>query len=118
MRRTLLLMLIVAGLLVSSAFGQTSADGAIRGHVRDEQGGALPGVAVTAASATVAGTQQAVTDAEGFYRFSLPPGEYTLTAELPGFARFVRSGIVVRTGLNIAVDLAMQVGGLEETIEV
>jgi hypothetical protein len=118
MRRTLLLTLIVASLSASSAFAQTSADGAIRGYVRDEQGGALPGVTVVATSTTVTVSPQAVTDADGFYRLSLAPAEYTLTAELPGFARFVRSGIVVRTGLNIAVDLTMKVGGLEETIEV
>jgi len=109
----------LALLVPASAFGQTTAEGAVRGYVRDEQGGAVPGVSIVAASPTVAGRREAVSDAEGFYRLTnLPPGEYTLTAVLTGFSRFERPGVLVRAGLNLAVDLTLKIGSLEETVQV
>ena len=88
------------------AMAQGTADGAVRGYMRDEQGAAVPGVTIVASSPTVGGTRETVSDPEGFYRLTnLPPGEYTISAELAGFARFVRPGIVVRAGINFVVDI-------------
>jgi hypothetical protein len=101
------------------AWAQSAGEGAVRGYVRDEQGAAIPGVTVVAASPTVGGSREAVSDADGFYRLTnLPPGEYSLTVELPSFARFVRPGVVVRAGLNLSVDIALTVGSLSETVQV
>src|SRR5512145_2280112 len=110
--------IVAAGLflLPAVAMAQTSADGAVRGYVRDEQGAAVPGVTVVATSPTVAAKREAVSDGEGFYRLTnLPPGEYTISAELPGFSRFARPGIVVRAGINFVVDISLTVGSLQET---
>ena len=38
--------------------------------------------------------------------------------ELAGFSKQERSGIVVRSGLNIAVDIHLAVGSVEETVQV
>ncbi|MDO8834948.1 MAG: TonB-dependent receptor [Vicinamibacterales bacterium] len=112
---TVILILIVA----SVASAQTTADGSIRGYVKDEQGGVLPGVTLTAKSPTVGGVRSTVSDAAGFYRLlDLPPGEYAVTAELQGFARLVRESIVVRAGLNLGVDIVMKLGAMTETVEV
>ena len=101
------------------ASAQISADGSIRGYVRDEQEAALPGVTLTAAGTDVSGIFTAVSDSSGFYRLlNVPPGTYTLTAELSGFARHVRPSVVVRAGLNLGADITMTVGKLEQTIEV
>lgn len=79
----------------------------------------LPGVTVTATSQTVAGPRTAISDALGAYRLiDLPPGEYTLQAELQGFSRFSRSGVLVRAGLNLSIDITLQVGSLQETVRV
>ena len=113
------MVVLALALVAESASAQSTADGAVRGYVRDQQGGALPGVAVVATSPTVGGTREAVSDEEGFYRLTnLPPGEYTLAAQLTGFAKFVRPGVVVRAGLNLAIDVTLRVGSLEETVEV
>ena len=66
--------------------GQASGDGTIRGVVKDSEGGVLPGVTVTATSPSMATPITAVSTTDGTYRLlNLPPGEYTITAELPGF---------------------------------
>jgi len=101
------------------ALAQTSAEGSLRGHVKDQQGGALAGVTLTATSPTVPGSFSATTDASGFYRLlNLPPGEYQVTAELTGFAKHVREGIVIRAGLNLGLELTLKVGALSETVTV
>src|SRR5881296_2670641 len=100
----------------SSAFAQTG-DGSLRGYIKDEQGGVLPGVTVTATSAALLAPVVAITDSDGYYRLNnLPPGTFTITAELAGFATTRREGIVLRAGLTFNIDIDMKVGALSETI--
>jgi len=99
---------------------QTSANGNIYGQVLDSSGAILPGAQITAHSSAVGGTFRAVSDSTGNYRLKeLPPGEgYVLEAELPGFNKFARSGLLIQAGLNITVDIQLKVGSLNETVEV
>jgi hypothetical protein len=111
---------IVLLLVVVRPLSAQDARGAIRGQVADAQGNALPGVSITAKSPDVAGTFTAQSDAQGAYRLlNLPTGsDYTIVAELDGFARFQRMGLDVRAGLNLALDISLQVGALSETVTV
>ena len=85
----------------------------------DAQGGALPGVTVTATAPEMLGPQTGVTNESGEYRLiNLPPGTFTLTAELTGFATFRREGILIRTGATFQVDITMQLSTLQETVTV
>lgn len=117
--RSVLVALVLTVVGSDTALPQTSAGGSIRGHVRDEQNAVLPGVSVMAVSSTVPTQFEANTDAEGFYRLlDLPPGTYTVTAELPGFARIVRENLVMRAGLNLGLDLVLKVGSVAESVTV
>ena len=101
-----------------SVFAQTG-QGSLRGYVRDAQGGALPGVTVTAAAPELLRPVTAVTNEEGYYRLiNLPPGTYVLTAELTGFSTFKREGLLLRAGATFAVDVELPLGTLQETITV
>jgi hypothetical protein len=103
----------------SNLSAQIAAGGTIRGYVKDEQGGVLPGVTLTATTPASSLSFTAATDTNGFYRLlNLPPGIYTVVSELSGFSKFERSGLDVRAGLDIQVDLTMTVGSLSETVEV
>jgi hypothetical protein len=114
-----LLCSLALAILASDAFAQIAAEGTIRGYVRDDQGGVLPGVTLTATTRAASTSFTGVTDANGFYRLlNLPPGTYTLVAELAGFSKFERTGLEVRAELNIEVDVAMQLGSVAETIQV
>ena len=63
--------------------------------------------------------QVAVSDGSGYYRvLNLPPGTYSILAELSGFASYLQEGIVLRAGSNFNVDVAMGISGVEETITV
>jgi hypothetical protein len=48
----------------------------------------------------------------------VPVGEYQITAMLSGFKPITKSGVQVNAGLNIRVDVALEVGALSETIQV
>ncbi|GAG41346.1 unnamed protein product, partial [marine sediment metagenome] len=110
---------IVLGLGALPVSAQISAEGSIRGLVSDSQGGALPGVTLTATSPSAAVAVTALTDEQGAYRFvALTPGDYTITAELSGFSKYERRGVAVRAGRNIALDVSLQLGSFEETVEV
>jgi Carboxypeptidase regulatory-like domain len=112
-----LIAVALACVAPSAAFAQTV--GSIRGYIHDEQGGALPGVSVTATSPAAATPVTTVTDDQGYYRLlNVPPGVYSVTAELQGFSKFVRENIEMRAGLNAGVDITLKIGTLSETIQV
>jgi len=111
------LVLLLALSLAGAAVAQ---DGSLRGYITDDTGAALPGVTVTAASdVLIGGTRTAVTDSTGYYRLiNLPPGNYSVSAELPSFATYLREGILVRAGATFSVDIQMQISSVQETITV
>jgi hypothetical protein len=102
-----------------AAYAQGGPEGSLRGFVKDEQGAMVPGALVTASSATQSRTYTAVSDGEGFYRLlNVQPGSYTVTAELEGFSKWVRDGVVMRAGLNLGLDIALPIGPMSEAINV
>jgi hypothetical protein len=114
---TLAMLVVMALPSVTIAQVQT---GSILVRAADEQGGAVPGVAITiTSSALVAGSASGVTDEGGAYRFpSLPPGTYTVQIDLQGFQTVVRENIAVLVGQTTPVDMAMKVASVAETITV
>ncbi|HLG59547.1 MAG TPA: TonB-dependent receptor [Vicinamibacterales bacterium] len=112
-------MFVIAALHVYVVAAQSIVGGSIGGYIRDEQGGVLPGVLVSALSADPPDRRLATTDRAGYFRITdLSPGEYSVAAERDGFAKIVRSPIVVREGLSLSVDLTMMVGSLSDVITV
>jgi hypothetical protein len=93
--------------------------GAINGKVVDASDAVLPGVTVTISAPQMQGTQTAVTNEEGSYRFpGIPPGTYRVQYELTGFATVVREGIRVTLGFTATLNVTMQVSSLAETVTV
>src|SRR6266700_2048154 len=106
-------MALGSGLL----FGQNTA--AITGTVRDATGAAVPGSAITVKHIDTGLTRAAESDARGSYSVpSLPVGDYELTAERMGFRREVRRGIDLAVGQEAVVDLALQVGSIDQQVTV
>lgn len=102
--------------LVSSlASAQTLA-----GIVRDASGAVLPGVTVEASSpALIEKTRTAVADGSGQYQIpNLPPGIYSITFTLQGFATVVRGAVELSGGGVTAINAELRVGAVAETITV
>jgi hypothetical protein len=93
--------------------------GEIKGKVTDDTGAALPGVTITAQSPSLQGIRTAFTDANGNFRLPLLPiGEYSLTFELAGFERIIKTGYDVRLGFTASIGVALKVATVTETITV
>ena len=119
MSRWFVTLVVAFAVGVPSTMEAQTGDGSVRGYVKDEQGAVLPGVTVTAASQTLLTPVSGVTDASGYYRLlNLPPGTYTVSAELAGFTSVRREGLIMRAGLTMTVDIALPIGSLSETITV
>jgi hypothetical protein len=102
--------------LPSLAHAQT----ALAGTVRDASGAVLPGVTVEASSPVlIEKVRSAVSDGTGQYRITeLPPGTYSVTFTLPGFAIVKREGVELSgTGVT-TMNAELRVGSVEETITV
>ena len=91
----------------------------LTGRVTDATGAVVPQVQVTVIHTGTNFTQNSLTNEEGIYRvLSLQPGLYRVTFEAQGFKKAVRENIELRTGDTLAVDMAMQVGSVSESVEV
>lgn len=121
MRIKLLTLLAAAVLLVPSPtvaqIGQTAT---LTGTIADQSGAVLPGVTVTVSGESIiGGARTVVTDENGTYRFpALPPGTYSLSAELSGFKPFSQENVRLQLGQTITVDAKLEIGGLQERVTV
>jgi carboxypeptidase family protein len=98
-------------------FGQATAQ--ISGTVRDQSGAVLPGVEVIATQTDTGIARNVVTNETGSYVLpNLAIGPYKLEAALPGFRSFVQNGIVLLVNSSPVINPVMQVGQVNESIEV
>ncbi len=121
MLRNLILALIVCSILFSTPlFAQVNAvDAAANGYVQDPSKSAVVGAQVTITNVSTGISQQAVTDAKGYYRFPLVPvGAYTLTVTASGFQTITQQGIVLSVGEEARLDVSLAIGNVSQTVEV
>jgi outer membrane receptor protein involved in Fe transport len=87
--------------------------------VKDSSGGALPGATIQATSPSLVGSQTAVADGQGNYRFpALTPGVYEITATLQGFNAAKVTDVRIAIGQLLKIDLALTVATLTESVTV
>ncbi|HEX6880290.1 MAG TPA: carboxypeptidase regulatory-like domain-containing protein, partial [Terriglobales bacterium] len=95
------------------------ATGTVLGTVVDPQGSVVPNVQITVTN--VATAQKSVTKSgpDGAFRvLNLPIGNYTVTAEGPGFQKLITKPQKLQINQNLRFDLAMKLGSAQETVEV
>ncbi|MGD0774310.1 MAG: carboxypeptidase-like regulatory domain-containing protein [Candidatus Solibacter sp.] len=112
---------LVFGLLVSltTILSAQEFRGTFSGMVTDAQGGAIGKVKIVATE-TRTGTKSATySEASGAYTIPfLAPGEYEITAEAPGFKKFVRQGLALDSGQHPVIDMRLEVGAVSEALTV
>src|SRR6185312_13014146 len=93
--------------------------GSIVGNVIDASGSAVPNTDVTLTNLGTNEKRTGTTNGDGLYQFvNLPPGQYSVGIEKPGFKRIVRSPVTVQTQTTIKIDLALEIGDVSQTVEV
>ncbi|HJQ22565.1 MAG TPA: TonB-dependent receptor [Blastocatellia bacterium] len=108
------LLLLFVSLTASAQFKAS-----IQGTVTDTSGAVVSGATVTVTNLETNKTQTTTTTDDGFYRVTgLPPGRYTVTAELSGFKKAVIENVVVAAEEPRGVDLKLEAGQVSEAVTV
>jgi hypothetical protein len=95
------------------------ASARLTGIVRDATGAPLAGAAVAVTAVRTGAISKVTTNAEGLYVApGLPPGEYRISVEAPGFQTIVRERVPLSTGETIRLDVVLQPAGTAESVTV
>src|SRR5687768_13071260 len=96
--------------------GTTSS---ISGTVADSSGAVIPGADVKVKNVATGADFTSVTAENGTFTIqAVQPGTYTVTVSLMGFKTAVAKDVIVNAGVPSSVRIALEVGGLEETVVV
>ena len=91
----------------------------LRGNVEDETGARVTQVEITATEESTGIGRTTVSNELGIYELrGLPPGTYTVSAELAGFKTYANSGIIIYAGRPRRVDIVLEVGDITDTVTV
>ncbi|MGE5646046.1 MAG: carboxypeptidase regulatory-like domain-containing protein [Acidobacteriota bacterium] len=121
MKATLRLLAALMPLLLASnaALAQFTLRGTLGGLVTDSSQAVVQGADVTLLDLDRNQTTSTKTNAEGLYSFTnLTPGRYQVSVEFAGFKRAVSDTVTLATQQNLRIDLALEPGGITETVEV
>lgn len=118
-RFTLACLAALASLFFTIPAGAQDSRGRITGRVVDSTGAVMPAVQVTAVHAETNVAYSRQSNESGNYDIPyLPLGVYTVSAEAPGFKKFLRGNVEVRVDSTIAVEITMAPGEIAEAITV
>ncbi len=117
--KAILAFMVVALVISPLLTAQSRETGAIEGTIKDNEGEKLPGVALTLSGPSLMGSRTVFTDQGGYFRFpALPPGRYTVRAELEGFNTILQENIQLTITSTVTLDLTMSQAVQEEEITV
>ncbi|HEV7507815.1 MAG TPA: TonB-dependent receptor [Thermoanaerobaculia bacterium] len=112
------LALVAALLCLPVAQAQTGGANLV-GKVQDKTGKALPGVTITVTQKDTGLTRSTVTESDGKFRLpSVPPGIYSVVAELNGFATVTVQEVRLNVSSDRELTVDMSPSTLEESITV
>src|SRR5262245_53360167 len=112
-----LVTITALGLLTPTATAQTGL-ATITGIVTDNSGRGVPSLTVTATNKeTNVAYTGVTTDAGAYIITSVPIGTYVVNVEMQGF-KSVQSNIAVAAAQTARVDFKLELGAVEETVEV
>ncbi|MBI3668062.1 MAG: TonB-dependent receptor [Acidobacteria bacterium] len=111
-------VLLLASGVSRQALAQKST-GDILGTITDPTGGVVRGATVTLTDMATNEMRRATTDDLGNYRFSLlPPGRYSVRAEMAAFRTANVSDLILRVDEQRRQDIVLQVGEVSQSVTV
>jgi hypothetical protein len=101
------------------AVGQSSSTGTVTGTVTDSSGAAVPGATVYLADTATGTIRPTTTSDKGLYVFPyVNPGTYSVKVSKQGFKTASVPNRTVEVGLQLTVNVVLEVGSVSQTIEV
>lgn len=117
-RRLLVFVVGALMVLVCPAFAQ-QGQSSIQGKVVDASGASLPGATILITHEGSGVFRSVVSNADGsYFATGLVPGPYRVEADLSGFTKFVRAGLLLQVGSSLALEIKLEIGVLEQNITV
>ena len=112
------LFLALALVLPAIVLGQ-GYFGTVSGLLTDSSGAVVQGAKVTLLDEQKGFQFTGTSDSDGRYLFaSIPPGLYSVSAEMPGFQKTVRTHIVLNVSENATANLVLKVASATQKVEV
>jgi len=110
---------LVFAIAITTVLAQSSSNTGLTGRVADPTGASIPGATVTLTRVETGERRTVKTDSAGGWeaRF-LSPGIYRIVFESQGFKRLARDGVAVTTAEMAAVNVQLEVGAVDQTVEV
>lgn len=106
-------------LLLASLLSAQETRGTITGTVTDPSGAAIAGAKLSAQNLQTNTIVLGTTGSDGTYVIPyLLPGPYTVTVEVQGFKKLVRQGIELRIAEKLNLDLRLEIGATQESVNV
>jgi len=116
--KTTLFFLLPVLVLVSPAFCQLDT-ATMSGRITDSTGAVIAGAAIAVVNTETNFESPSTTNADGVFRVpSLRPGPYRIQVKAQGFKTYNREGLELKVGDNLSLDIALEVGGISETVSV
>src|SRR6266567_5293328 len=118
LRRIVFVRIALLSIAGMSGFAQEFR-GSLSGKVIDQQQAVLPGAKIVATETETGAKFQTVANADGTYVLPfLPPGPYAVTAEAPGFKRYVNQNERITTNERAQLDIQLEVGAFGQSVTV
>src|SRR3984893_2955707 len=96
-----------------------STGGRIRGTVTEPSGSAVSGAKLLLTNEANGIQRETESGASGEYIFlEVPVGTYQLEISQQGFKKYLHKGLVVNLNEVVSLDVALQLGGVSETVEI
>jgi len=113
------ILLLASIAFTTSAFGQGTDLGTIRGLVTDSGGGIIVGASVTITDSLTKRDRVTETNAQGSYEmFGLNPGTYTVTISAPGMSKSEITNIVLNGSDTVSANAVLKISSSQESVVV
>ena len=111
-------ILAALAMLPAALFAQETR-GTISGSVTDSSGAVIAKAKIIITEIRTGSKTDLITETSGAYTAPfLTIGDYQISAEAPGFKRFVQTGITLSAGAHPVIDIRLDVGSVSESVEV
>ncbi len=115
--RSVLSVAIAVACVAVPMHGQVLGD--LKGRIADASGATVAGATVQLTDLNTGVCQSVVTSSSGTYDFpNLVSSVYVVRVDAQGFNPYEQSGVTVRTGQTVGLDLVLPVGAVREVVQV
>ena len=119
MKTAFALLLVTLCLLTLPHSLRGDTTGSISGTIKDQTGGVVPNVALTATNPATGVVAKTLTDSKGFYSFpSLAVGHYNILATANGFRILNKKDITIDADAALQIDLALEMAETQQELNV